>query len=62
MLPVSCGAIGAALGSIVGMCTSFQMYVIYGGTGVGCLAGWIICLRDTQAVETVATGEEKISV
>lgn len=58
-MPIACGAIGAALGSIVGMCTSCQLYVIYGGTALGCIAGWVICLRHTPPIETVDTGEEK---
>jgi len=58
-LPIACTGIGAALGSIVGMCTSCQLYVIYGGSALGCIAGSIICMRHTKPVETEATGEDK---
>ena len=65
-LPITCGAIGTALGALIGMCTPYQMYLLYGGATVGCIAGWTICIRHaTQPVETInivaSIGAEKES-
>jgi hypothetical protein len=66
-LPITCGAIGTALGVLIGTCTPYQMYVLYGGATLGCIAGWILCIRNvTQPVETInilaSIGAEKESI